>query len=47
MDRFSKDMGYFPNAAGHRAERPEGAATYILILSSRDRVGWSYRDATP
>ena len=39
MDRFSKDMGYFPNAAGHRVERPEGAATYILIFVESGQ-GW-------
>jgi len=33
------DAGYFPAAAGHRAERPQGAATHIIIVCLHGR-GW-------
>jgi AraC-like DNA-binding protein len=33
------DLGYFPNAAGHRVERPAGAASHILIFVESGR-GW-------
>jgi len=33
------DAGFFPHAAGHRVERPQGAATHLLIACLRGR-GW-------
>ncbi len=33
------DAGYFPCAKGHRVERPQGAATHLLILCTQGR-GW-------
>ena len=33
------DAGYFPAAAGHRAERPQGSATHIIIVCLHGR-GW-------
>lgn len=33
------DAGYFPSAEGHRAERPQGASTHIIILNVNGR-GW-------
>jgi AraC-like DNA-binding protein len=34
------DAGYFPSAEGHRAERPQGASTHIIILNLSGR-GWA------
>lgn len=33
------DAGYFPRAAGHRVERPQGAATHLLIVCLHG-AGW-------
>ena len=33
------DAGFFPQAAGHRVERPQGASTHLLIVCLRGR-GW-------
>lgn len=33
------DAGYFPTAEGHRVERPQGAATHLLILCLEGK-GW-------
>jgi len=33
------DAGYFPRAAGHRVERPQGSATHLLIACLRGQ-GW-------
>jgi AraC family transcriptional regulator, arabinose operon regulatory protein len=34
------DAGFFPKAAGHRVERPQGAATHLLILCLQGG-GWA------
>lgn len=34
------DAGYFPKAEGHRVERPQGAATHLLILCLHGE-GWA------
>jgi len=36
---FVTDAGYFPHAAGHRVDRPQGASTHLVILCLRGR-GW-------
>jgi AraC-like DNA-binding protein len=33
------DAGYFPHAAGHRVERPQGAATHLFIACVKG-LGW-------
>lgn len=37
---FPSDIGYYPNAAGHAVERPEGCGELILILCVKG-VGWA------
>lgn len=37
---FVTDAGYFPKAAGHRVERPQGAATHLLIACLHG-CGWA------
>lgn len=38
-DFLVTDLGYFPHAAGHRVERPNGVATHILIFVESGQ-GW-------
>ncbi|HEU5079087.1 MAG TPA: AraC family transcriptional regulator [Opitutaceae bacterium] len=37
---FVTDAGYFPAASGHRVERPQGAATHLMIVCLHGR-GWA------
>lgn len=40
---FVTDAGYFPHAAGHRVERPQGAPTHLVMLCLRGH-GWVRTD---
>lgn len=37
---FVTDAGYFPQAEGHRVERPQGAATHLMIICVHGE-GWA------